>query len=100
MTVKPNRKSENTHSAISISEFKAHLAEYLRKAKAGIRVVIKDRELPIAQLTRLEHPEIHEDLIIPAQKELADLAKMKFGVQVEGTNFDVFALLREERDRR
>jgi len=36
--------------AINVSELKAHLSKYLRLASSGARIVVKDREEPIAQL--------------------------------------------------
>jgi antitoxin (DNA-binding transcriptional repressor) of toxin-antitoxin stability system len=36
--------------AINVSELKAHLSRYLRLASRGTRIVVKDREEPIAQL--------------------------------------------------
>lgn len=35
---------------INVSELKAHLSKYLRMAARGIRIVVKDRDEPIAQL--------------------------------------------------
>jgi antitoxin (DNA-binding transcriptional repressor) of toxin-antitoxin stability system len=36
--------------AINVSELKAHLSKYLRLASRGTRIVVKDRDEPIAQL--------------------------------------------------
>lgn len=36
--------------AINVSEFKAHLSKYLRLASRGTRIVVKDRDDPIAQI--------------------------------------------------
>jgi len=36
--------------AINVSEFKAHLSKYLRMASRGTRIVVKDRDEPLAQL--------------------------------------------------
>ncbi len=36
--------------AINVSELKAHLSMYLRMASRGSRIVVKDRDEPIAQL--------------------------------------------------
>ena len=35
---------------INVTELKAHLSKYLRMAARGTRIVVKDREEPIAQL--------------------------------------------------
>lgn len=36
--------------AVNVSELKAHLSKYLRMASRGSRIVVKDRDEPIAQL--------------------------------------------------
>ena len=36
--------------AINVSELKAHLSRYLRLASRGARIVVKDRDDPIAQI--------------------------------------------------
>lgn len=36
--------------AIKVSELKAHLSKYLRMASRGSRIVVKDRDEPIAQI--------------------------------------------------
>jgi len=55
--VGPNRLPEDHHGpinetmkAINVSELKAHLSRYLRLASRGARIVVKDRDDPIAQL--------------------------------------------------
>jgi antitoxin (DNA-binding transcriptional repressor) of toxin-antitoxin stability system len=40
--------------AINVSELKAHLSKYLRLASRGARIVVKDRDEPIAQLGPLQ----------------------------------------------
>lgn len=39
---------------INVSELKAHLSKYLRLASRGSRIVVQDRDEPIAQLGPLE----------------------------------------------
>jgi antitoxin (DNA-binding transcriptional repressor) of toxin-antitoxin stability system len=39
---------------ISVSELKAHLSRYLRMASRGVRIVVKDRDDPVAMLGPLE----------------------------------------------
>jgi antitoxin (DNA-binding transcriptional repressor) of toxin-antitoxin stability system len=36
--------------AINVTELKAHLSKYLRMASRGSRILVKDRDEPIAQL--------------------------------------------------
>ena len=40
--------------AINVTELKAHLSKYLRMASRGSRIVVKDRDEPVAQLGPLE----------------------------------------------
>ena len=39
-----------TMKTINVTEFKAHLSKYLRMASRGSRIVVKDRDEPIAEL--------------------------------------------------
>jgi antitoxin (DNA-binding transcriptional repressor) of toxin-antitoxin stability system len=36
--------------AINVTEFKAHLSKYLHMASRGSRIIVKDREEPVAQI--------------------------------------------------
>lgn len=36
--------------SVNVTELKAHLSKYLRMASRGVRVVVKDRDEPIAQI--------------------------------------------------
>jgi len=40
--------------SINVTELKAHLSKYLRMASRGTRIIVKDRDEPIAQLGPLE----------------------------------------------
>lgn len=40
--------------SINVTELKAHLSRYLRAASRGTRIIVKDRDEPIAQLGPLE----------------------------------------------
>ncbi|MGH9383257.1 MAG: type II toxin-antitoxin system Phd/YefM family antitoxin [Vicinamibacterales bacterium] len=42
--------------SINVTELKAHLSKYLRLASRGARIVVKDRDEPVAQLGPLEKP--------------------------------------------
>jgi antitoxin (DNA-binding transcriptional repressor) of toxin-antitoxin stability system len=39
-----------TMKSINVTELKAHLSKYLRMASRGVRIVVKDRDEPVAQL--------------------------------------------------
>jgi len=40
--------------AINVTELKTHLSKYLRLASRGARIIVKDRDEPIAQLGPLQ----------------------------------------------
>lgn len=40
--------------SVKVAELKAHLSKYLRLAAKGVRIIVHDREEPIAQLGPLE----------------------------------------------
>src|SRR5688572_2526197 len=61
--------------AINVTELKANLSKYLRMASRGTRIVVKDRDEPIAQLGPL-----------PAEREswrvrLAEAGRLRPGTQ-------------------
>jgi len=35
---------------INVTELKAHLSKYLRQASRGVRIIVRDRDEPIAEL--------------------------------------------------
>ena len=79
---------------VGIAELKAHLSEYVARAKAGERIVVCDRHTPVAELRPLGSS-LH---IRRAKRPESDLLK----IMPEKTNFpvDVVALLRGDRDQR
>ena len=50
LPLRPVGSDNMTMKAINVSELKAHLSKYLRMASRGSRIVVKDRDEPIAQL--------------------------------------------------
>jgi antitoxin (DNA-binding transcriptional repressor) of toxin-antitoxin stability system len=61
--------------AITVSELKAHLSRYLRMASRGARIIVKDRDEPIAQLGPLESAPIHW------RDRLAGTGRLRLGTQ-------------------
>lgn len=43
-----------TMKAINVTELKAHLSKYLRMASRGSRIIVKDRDEPVAQIGPLQ----------------------------------------------
>lgn len=54
LPIRPSWSYIMTMMAINVTELKAHLSKYLRLAARGTRIVVKDRDEPIAQLGPLE----------------------------------------------
>ena len=50
---------------VNVTELKAHLSKYLRMASRGVRIIVKDRDQPVAQLGPLEQKDMpwHERLV-------------------------------------
>ncbi len=61
--------------SINVSELKAHLSRYLRLAARGTRIVVKDRDEPLAQLGPLEPAEL------PWRDRLARDSRLRLGTQ-------------------
>ena len=61
--------------AITVSELKAHLSRYLRMASRGSRIVVKDRDEPIAQLGPLDSSPVHW------RDRLAGTGRLRLGSQ-------------------
>jgi antitoxin (DNA-binding transcriptional repressor) of toxin-antitoxin stability system len=69
---------------INVSELKAHLSKYLRMASRGLRITVKDRDEPIAQIgpppaARLWH------------ERLAATGRLRLGTQ-DWTRLDISRL--------
>lgn len=65
--------------AINVSELKANLSKYLRMASRGTRIVVKDRDEPIAELGPLPKDS-------PSWRtRLAEAGRLRLGSQDWGT---------------
>ena len=82
------------NSTAAVSEFKAHLSEYLRHVQNGDEITILDHKRPIAKVIPIKAKrETHKLRIIPAKtKKLVDIrANVKL-------RKDPAAYIREDRD--
>jgi antitoxin (DNA-binding transcriptional repressor) of toxin-antitoxin stability system len=61
--------------AITVTELKTHLSKYLRLASRGARIIVKDRDEPIAQIGPLQ-PEAR-----PWRDRLAREGRLRLGTQ-------------------
>jgi prevent-host-death family protein len=78
---------------INISQLKAHLSEQLRAVRKGQRLVILDRDIPVAQLVPYEQP---APALAPRAPKRAILLR-KLGIAVEA---DPLEMLMAERASR
>jgi prevent-host-death family protein len=80
---------------VKISEFKAHLSEYLRHVRRGHTVEVMDRDTPVARVVPYE--ERPSGLVVrPATGKMSDL-ELPRPLKLKT---DIDALLREDRDAR
>jgi prevent-host-death family protein len=61
---------------INVSELKAHLSKYLRQAARGSRIVVQDRDQPVAQLVPLD-----DDAPTNWHERLAREGQLRVGTQ-------------------
>ncbi len=81
----------------AVSELKSKLARYLRMVKAGERVEIQERGVPIAMLTAAGgRPNVPTT---PPRKDPKLLANMTFSVRLK-SDVDVVQILLEDRRKR
>ena len=78
---------------INISQLKAHISEQLRTVRKGQRLVILDRDIPVAQLVPYEQP---APALAPRAPKRAIVLR-KLGISVEA---DPLEMLMAERARR
>jgi len=79
---------------VRIAELKARLSEYLRSVRKGQRIVVLDRETPIANLIPYEDGADHLTVRPPAGRIAFGRIRLPAPFR---TNVDVVRLLLEER---
>jgi antitoxin (DNA-binding transcriptional repressor) of toxin-antitoxin stability system len=92
---------------VRIGELKNNLSRYLRVVRGGTRLVVMDRDTPIAELgpitsSRMAAPAAREELVrrgllVPAPRPSMSLEEVGPPVHCRG---DVLAALRADRDAR
>jgi prevent-host-death family protein len=65
--------------SINVTELKAHLSKYLRMASRGTRIVVTDRDEPVAELGPLEKENV------PWRDRLVREGRLRRGTQRWGT---------------
>jgi antitoxin (DNA-binding transcriptional repressor) of toxin-antitoxin stability system len=61
--------------SINVSELKTHLSKYLRLASRGTRIVVKDRNEPVAELGPLQQENL------PWRERMAQEGRLRLGTQ-------------------
>ena len=86
--------------AINVSELKAHLSKYLRMASRGTRILVKDRDEPIAQLGPAEAEALvwHERLGREGRLRLGSQAWEKLKISRLDRPIDIQQSLRAVRE--
>ena len=82
---------------VGIAELKAHLSEYVARAKAGERIVVCDRQTPVAELRPTQ-----ERAPLPITQPTRSWPEVAETLKPVRTLLpvDVVAMLREDRDKR
>ena len=84
--------------AINVTELKANLSKYLRMASRGSRIVVKDRDKPVAQIGPLDKEALPwREYALAAPKLIADLLCRGENTGVEPTHLRDFKHLAEIR---
>lgn len=76
----------------SISHLKAHLSEELRAVRRGERIIVLDRDIPVAELRPCEEA--------PVIRVRPPLGKLRFPRPSFSTKGDPLDYLKEDRSRR
>ena len=89
---------------VAISELRANLKAFLDRAKAGERIVVTDRGVPVAQLVPADHEELldrlaREGVVTRATRAKSHASKGR-RVQATGPVADLVAEMRSDRDAR
>jgi prevent-host-death family protein len=63
-------------SNVGIAELKAHLSEYVRAARKGEEIIIKDHDTPVAKLVPFDDPRLTAPRIIRATRSMAEVERM------------------------
>ncbi|MBI4617532.1 MAG: type II toxin-antitoxin system Phd/YefM family antitoxin [Planctomycetes bacterium] len=85
---------------INVSELKAHLSKYLRMASRGSRIIVKDRDEPIAELGPLhvEAPSWRERLARDGRLRLGTQRWAALAISTLDRPVDIQASLRAVRE--
>lgn len=88
-----------------MSEFRANLRSYVERAKAGERIVVTDRGVPVARLGPAEEESLldrleREGVLTRARAGNRPIARKGQGVKATGPVADLVTDMRRDRDAR
>jgi len=89
---------------VAISELRANLRTYVERAKAGERIVVTERGVPVARLVAAEHEELldrleREGRVTRAKRPKSRVSKAS-RVKATGSVADLVREMRADRDAR
>ncbi len=90
---------------VAISELRANLKAFIERARAGDRIVVTDRGVPVARLGPAEEDSlldrlVREGVVTRAKTTKRPIAKKGQGVKASGPVADLVSEMRRDRDER
>lgn len=90
---------------VAISELRANLKAFVDRARAGERIVVTDRGVPVARLGPAEDESLldrleREGVVTRAKTKKRPIAKKGQGVKASGPVADLVSEMRRDRDER
>jgi prevent-host-death family protein len=90
---------------VAISELRANLKAFVDRARAGERIVVTDRGVPVARLGPAEEENLldrleREGVLTRAKTQKRPIAKKARGVKASGPVADLVSEMRRDRDER
>ena len=90
---------------VAISELRANLKAFVERARAGERIVVTDRGVPVARLGPAEEESLldrleQEGVLTRPRTRKRPIAKKGQGVKASGPVADLVSEMRQDRDER
>lgn len=90
---------------VAISELRSNLRSYVERARAGERVVVTERGVPVARLVAVDEESLldrleREGVLTRAKTSKRPVARSRRPVKAKGSMSDLVVELRRDRDDR
>jgi prevent-host-death family protein len=90
---------------VAITDLRANLKDFIERAKAGERIVVTDRGVPVARLGPADEESLldrleREGVVTRAKTKKRPIAKKGRGVKASGPVADLVSEMRRDRDER